>query len=142
MPRMVSEIAVGTALTLLLSVAGIGAKLVYDQLTGRITKLEDELEGLEAETEREREALASDHAETRRMAEAAYAGVYGDERRPNDEGLLEASQQAREEIRDDQSDLARELEALRQEVSGLRERVDGSEDSDQQRRQLDDFEDD
>lgn len=106
---MASEIAVGTALTLLLTLAAGAGKVLHGQLTARIDDVEGRVDGLE-----------DDHAETRRVAESAYAGVYGDDMRPDDEGVLVAGQQAREEIHSELGEIREQVEQLRRELEQLR----------------------
>jgi hypothetical protein len=93
------EVLAVAVVTIATAVLGWGYRRVQDDI--------DEVEqgSADASYERRVENLEERHGETRRMAEAAYSGVYGDEDRPEDDGFVVESRESRRQLEEDMAAL-------------------------------------
>lgn len=57
------------------------------------------------------------HSETRQVATTTYGSVFGDDNRPDDQGVIRRSKRERKEIREELDRVQEELEALKDEMN-------------------------
>lgn len=113
----IGTIETGVVLTLLVTIGAAVGKYGYDSITEDI----DELDRRKADSDIESdikairddvESLYDMHRETRRLAEAAYATVHGDEDRPEDTGFIIESKERWDSLESDISGLSQSVARL------------------------------
>jgi len=103
-------VGVGVVLTILVSVASAAGGFAYRRIQEDISEAEEG--SADASYEGRVERLEDRHGETRRMAEAAYSGVYGDDDRPQDDGFMVESRESRQQLEDNMAALQEAVERI------------------------------
>lgn len=103
MAEPVGAVGTGVVLTILTTLAGAVLGWGFKVLRDEINDVEDG--AADAAYERRVEDLEEAHSETRRLAEAAYTSVHGDEDRPEDIGFIVEAKERRQQLEDDVAEL-------------------------------------
>ena len=103
MAEPVGAVGTGVVLTILTTLAGAVLGWGFKVLRDEINDVEEG--AADAAYERRVEDLESAHSETRRLAEAAYTSVHGDEDRPEDIGFIVEAKERRQQLEDDVAEL-------------------------------------
>lgn len=103
MVAQVGTVGVGIVLTIITGMAGAAGGWGFKVLQDRIDGVEEA--AADARIEHRVRELGEAHTETRRLAEAAYTSVHGDEDRPEDIGFIVRAKERRRRLERDVSDL-------------------------------------